>query len=144
MILSTQKIVNQLIRLLHFRPDIPTRNGGLDRKHKDPGLGQLGMHDLNELLNVLRDALRGFAARRSQIVVSRVHDHCSGMIVDDDAVGVMIDVRILGPAEAPVDHGERLHVFHQRTPIGNARRTCEDNPSGRHRMHLVLTFKRAD
>src|SRR5947209_780976 len=59
MILSTQKIVNQLIRLLHFRPDIPTRNGGLDRKHKDPGLGQLGMHDLNELLNVLRDALRG-------------------------------------------------------------------------------------
>src|SRR5690242_8301631 len=141
MILGAQKILDQLVRLLHLGPGLPAQDGGLDREHEYPGFRQLRMYDLYELLNVLRNALRSLAARRRQIVISSVDHHRSRTIGNHNAIRIMINVGILGSAEASVDYRERLHVPNKRVPIGDARRPGEDNGSRRHGMDFVLTFE---
>src|SRR5438309_10713552 len=72
-VLGAQKILDQLVCLLHFRPGAPAQNRRLDRDHEYPSFRQLGMDDLYELMNVLRDVLRRLAYGRGQVVIYCVH-----------------------------------------------------------------------
>ena len=129
------------IDCLHLRPEFPASDAGFDRQVENARAGEPVAYGAGKSLEVVENAVGRPAG--GDVVVAGVEDDGARLVLEDDAVGVVVDVGDRGAAEAAVDDREAREAF-GGLPEADAGAADEEDGIARDRILAVPLFEGGD